>query len=92
MGVARQPPATPTRHLVCELKAKRQDEGEDTFDKRLAVTKELEVGRFVLKIDGDGAVCACRFGCFPHVSPPSHQVSSAEETPWEEHIEISRQS
>jgi hypothetical protein len=24
---------------------------------------------------------------FPPVSPPSHQVSSAEETPWEEHIE-----
>jgi hypothetical protein len=90
MGVARQAPTTTTSHFMCKLKAKRQDEGEDTFDKRLAVTKELEVGRFVLKIDGDGAVCASRFGCFPHVSPPSHQVSSAEETQREEHIEISR--
>jgi hypothetical protein len=40
MGVARQAPATATRRLVFELKAQRQDEGEDTFDKRLAVTKE----------------------------------------------------
>jgi hypothetical protein len=89
MGVARQAPATPTSHLMCELNAKRQDEGKDTFDNRLAVTKELDGGRFVPKIDGDGAVGASRFGCFPHVSPPSPQVSSAEETPWEEHIDIS---
>jgi hypothetical protein len=80
MGVARQAPATPTSHLVCDLKAERQDEGEDTFDKRLAVTKELEVGRFVLEIDGDGAVFSSRFGRWAHVSPPSPQVSLAEET------------
>jgi hypothetical protein len=60
---------------MLELKAKSEEKGEDTFDKRLAVTKELEVGRFVLKIDSDGAVCTYRFGCFPHVSPPSPQVS-----------------
>jgi hypothetical protein len=57
MGVARQAPVIPTSHLVCELKAKGQDEGEDTFDKCLVVTKELEVGRFILKIDSDGTVC-----------------------------------
>jgi hypothetical protein len=92
MGVARQAPATTTSHLGCQLNAKRQDASEDTCDKRLAVTKELNVGRFVPKIDGDGAVCACRFGCFPPVSPPSHQVSSADETPGDEHMEISRPS
>jgi hypothetical protein len=43
MGVARQAPVTTTRRLVFELKAKRQDEGEDTFDKRLAATKELKI-------------------------------------------------
>jgi hypothetical protein len=90
MGVARQAPATPTSHLMCELKAKRPDEGEDTFDKRLAITKELEVGRFVLEIDGDGAVFSRRFGRWAHVSPPSPQVSLAGETQWEEHVKISR--
>ena len=54
MGVARQAPASATGGLMGELKAKRQDEREDTFDKRLAVIKELNVGRFVPKIDGDG--------------------------------------
>ena len=69
MGVACQAPAAATGRLVCELKAKRQDEGEDTFDKRLAVTKQLEVGGFVLEIDGDGAVFSRRFGRCAHVSP-----------------------
>ena len=32
--------------------------GEHAFDKRLAIAKQLKVGRFVLKIDGDGAVFA----------------------------------
>ena len=82
MRVARQAPAAATGRLVCELKAKGQEEGEDAFDKRLAIAKQLKVGRFVLKIDGDGAVFAGRFGCCAHVSPPGHQVSSADETRW----------
>ena len=32
MGVAGQAPAAATGRLVCELKAKGQDEGEDTLD------------------------------------------------------------
>src|SRR5215813_3040032 len=72
MGVARQAPASATGCLMCELKAKRQDEGEDTFDKRLAVIKELKVGRLVPKIDSDGAVCAYRLSCCVHVSPLCH--------------------
>ena len=59
MGVARQAPAAATGRLVCELKAKGQEEGEDTFDKRLAIAKQLKVGRFILEIDGDGTVFAC---------------------------------
>jgi hypothetical protein len=37
MGMARQTPTTATSRLVCKLEAKRQDEGEDTLNKRLAV-------------------------------------------------------
>ena len=49
-------------------------------EKRLAIAKQLKVGRFILKIDGDGPVFAGLFGCFAHVSPLGHQVSSADET------------
>ena len=41
---------------MCELKAKGQEKDEHAFDKRLAVAQELNVGRFVLKITGDGPV------------------------------------
>ena len=62
-------PPTATRGLVCELKADRQDEGQHTFEKRLPIAQELKVGRFVLKIDGDGPVCAWLFGGVTHVPP-----------------------
>jgi hypothetical protein len=35
-----------------------------------------------MKINGDSPVFAGRFGRGAHVLPPSHQVSSAHETPW----------
>ena len=57
MRVARQAPAAATGRLVCELKAKRQNEGEDTLEKRLPIAKQLKVRCFILKIDGDGTVC-----------------------------------
>jgi len=69
MGVARQAPAAATGRLVCELKAEGHDEGEDTFEERLAIAKELEVRRFVLKIDGDGPVVASLAGCSSHGHP-----------------------
>ena len=56
MGVARQAPAAATGGLVGELKAEGEEKGEDEFDKRLAIAQELKVGRFILEIDGDGAV------------------------------------
>ena len=34
------------------------------FDKRLAIAQELKVGRFILKIDSDGAVFAGLAGRF----------------------------
>jgi len=47
---------------MLELKAKGQEKGEDTLDKGLRVAKQLKVGGFILKINGDGAVFASRFG------------------------------
>jgi hypothetical protein len=55
MGVARQAPAAATGCLVFELQAEGQEEGQHTFEKRLAVAQQLKVSRFVLKIDGDRA-------------------------------------
>ncbi len=51
MRVARQASTAVTGRLVCQLKAKGQEKGEDAFDKGLAITKQLKVGRFVLEID-----------------------------------------
>jgi hypothetical protein len=92
MGVARQAPPAATGRLVLELKAKRQNEGEDTLEKRLPIAKELKVRRFVSKIHGDGAVVSRRFGRCAQVSPLCYQVSQAEETGWGEHVVISRLS
>ena len=70
MGVACQAPTALTSCLVCELKAKGQDKSHHQFNKGLAVAKQLNVGRFVSKIDSDGPVFAGPFGCVLHVSPP----------------------
>jgi len=77
VGVARQAATCAAAGLVEELKARREEEGEDTLDKRLGVVKELAVGRFVVEIDGDGAVCAGRFGGLSHVSSPCRWLSVA---------------
>ena len=82
MRVARQASAPATGRFVLELEAEDQEESEHTFDKRLAVFHQAEVGRFVSEIDGDGAVFARRFGCCAHVSPLCHPVSYADETRW----------
>jgi hypothetical protein len=60
--VARQAATRTAAGLVEELKTRREEEGEDKLDKRLGVVKEPVVSRFVVEIDGDGAVCAGRFG------------------------------
>jgi hypothetical protein len=70
--VARQAPASLTGRLVGELKAEGQEKGEDAFDKRLAIAKELKVGGFILEINGDGAVSSRWFGRYAHVSPLCH--------------------
>ena len=69
MRMARQAPTSLTRRLVFELKAQGQDKSQHAFEKRLPITQELKVGRFVLKIDGDGPVCTWLFSCVTHVPP-----------------------
>jgi len=59
---------------VLELQAKGHDEGDDTFEERLPIAKQLEVRRFAPEIDGDGAVFSRRLSHYAHVSPPCHQV------------------
>ena len=54
MGVARQAAAPATGGLMFQLHTEGQEESEHTFHKRLAIAQQLEVGRFILKIDGDG--------------------------------------
>jgi hypothetical protein len=69
MQVARQVPPAPTGRLVCELKAEGQNEGQHTFNKGLAIAKQLNVGRFMLKIDRDGPIFAGLSGSVSHGSP-----------------------
>ena len=82
MGVAGQTPALVTARLVHELKAQSENKREHEFDKGFAVAQELNVGRLILKIDGDGPVLACRFGGVSHVSPPGQMVVGTDETSW----------
>ena len=67
MGMTRQAPAAATGGLVEELKAQSQEKGEDAFDKRLPIARELKVRGFVSKINRDGPVCAGLFGRGTHV-------------------------
>ncbi len=69
MGVTRQAPAPITSGFVFELQAKSEEKGEDTFEKRFAVTQQLHIGRFVLKINRDGPVFTGLGGCGLHGHP-----------------------
>src|SRR5712691_260121 len=73
MGVACQASAAATGRLVCELKAQGHHEGEDTFEERLPIAKQLEVRRFAPEIDSDGAVFSRRFRRCAHVLPLCHR-------------------
>ena len=73
MRVTGQAAARAAAGFMCELEAEGEEEGEDAFDKRFAITKELEVGGFVVEINGDGAVAACRFRGVSHISSPGQR-------------------
>jgi hypothetical protein len=82
MRVARQAPAAVTRRLVCELKAEGQEKGEDTFDKRLAVAKQLKVGSFMLEINGEGPVFAGLASGVTHGSSSGQMVGADDDPRW----------
>jgi hypothetical protein len=69
MGVACQASAPATGGFMFQLKAEGHDEGENTFEKRLAIAKQLEVRRFTPEINGDGAVFAGLVGRVAHGHP-----------------------
>jgi hypothetical protein len=71
MGVASQSTAAVTARFRVELKAQREDEGQDELDERLAIMKQLCGCGFIVEIDGEGSVFAFRFGGLGHVSSPS---------------------
>jgi hypothetical protein len=92
MGGTGAAPAAAAGGLVAEWTAQGQEKGEDACDKRLPGTQEVKGGRFVLTIDSEGAVGACRCRGFLHGAPPGPQVSAADETQWRKHVELSRPS
>jgi hypothetical protein len=92
MRVAGQAPAAATGRLMLELKAKGEEKGEDELDKRPAVVKELKVGRFIVEIDGDGAVVASLAGRVSHGSSSGQMVSAADDPKWSNTCTISRGS
>ena len=50
--------------------AEGEEEGQETFEERFAIMKQVIVGRFIVEIDGDSAVVACRLSMLSHVSSP----------------------
>jgi hypothetical protein len=77
---------------VFELKAEGQDEGDHEFDKGLAITKQLKVGRFMLKINRDGPVFAGLAGCIVHGTSSGQMVGTADDPKWRNTGTISRRS
>jgi hypothetical protein len=67
---------------VCELKAKGEEKGEDAFDKRFAIAKQLIIGRFVLKVDGDGPVFTALAGGVAHGASSGQMVGMADDPTW----------
>jgi len=82
MRMPRQAPTAVTGRLVGKLQAHGQEEGEDALEERLAIAKQMKVGGFILKINGDSPVFTWLFRSASHGSPPGHQVSSDDETRW----------
>jgi hypothetical protein len=62
MGVAGQTAPTVTGRFVAELKADREEKGQDKLDECLTIVEELRVGRFIVEIDREGSVFARWFG------------------------------
>src|SRR5712691_465910 len=90
MRVACQAPTSLTSRLVFELKAKGEEKGEDAFDKRFAIAKQLIIGRFVLQVDGNGPVFAGLAGGVAHGSSSGQMVGVADDPKWRNACPIAR--
>jgi hypothetical protein len=82
MRVTGQAPTAAAGGLVFQLKAQGQHEGEDAFDKRFAIAKQLIIGRFVLKVDGNGPVFAGLAGAVAHGSSSGQMVGVTDDPTW----------
>src|SRR5262249_18519602 len=85
-------PKKPTGRLVFQLKTYGHDEGEDTFEKRLAIPQQLKIGRFVSKIHGEGPVFAGLVNCVSHGSSSGQMVGADDDPRWGEDCTIARGS
>jgi hypothetical protein len=79
-----------TGRLVFQLKAKGEEKGEDTCQERLPIAKQLKIGRFVLKIDGDGPVFSGLAGAVAHESSSGQMVGVADDPTWGNPCPIAR--
>jgi hypothetical protein len=82
MRVAGETPAPATGRLVYELKAEGEEESAHEFDKRLAIAKQLKVGRFMLKINSDGSVFAGLTDGMAHGSPSGQMIVADDDLRW----------
>src|SRR5260370_38126243 len=89
MGVACHAGTLTAAGFVEELEAHREEEGKDELDKRVWGVEERQVGRLIVKVDGDGPVVACRVGGLSHGSPPVPMALRPEGTWGGERIEKS---
>jgi hypothetical protein len=90
MRVAGQAPASTTGRLVFQLKTKGEEKGEDTFQERLPIAKELKIGHFILKIDGDGPVFTSLAASVAHGSSLGQMVGVADDPKWGNACPIAR--
>lgn len=54
MGVARETAAATTRGFVTQLEANGEEESRNELNERFAITAQLQVGRFIVKIHDNG--------------------------------------
>jgi len=90
MRMTRQAPSPITGRLVLELEAEGEKKGEYAFDKRFAIAQELIIGRFVLKVDGNGPVFAGLSGGVAHGSSSGQMVGVADDSTWGNACPIAR--